>query len=204
MTRDFEKVKIFHVSKSEYVEAYLFDGISEKNIKDHENKWVPQLEAANENSSHQGKPQVAEDAHWRWSRKIDRSANQAACRHYAVEYEDYTLGLISMILVGKRSRIEPPKDLVYIDYISVCPEARKDLTNPPHYKGVGKILFMSAVLTSIDEGMEGRIGLVSLPKAQPWYRDILGMKSLGMDPDIPPLEYFELTSGHAKILVDEM
>lgn len=73
------------------VDATLFEGLSEKNIHDHEIKWVPALEAANKASKKVGgAAAVAEDAHWRWSRKVNSTAGQLAFRHYVIEHKNLT------------------------------------------------------------------------------------------------------------------
>ena len=54
-----------------------------------------------------------------------------------------------------------------------------------------------AILQSIDEGFGGRIGLHSLPRAEKFYQEEWGMKSLGPDPKYDGLIYFEMTAERA-------
>lgn len=194
MKRESLPVKIFNNRNQNLESALLFEGLEEHNIADHENKWIPQLEAANNQAALDGYPPVAEDAHWRWSNKLNHSSGQIAYRHYAIEYRNYTVGLLMLKLVGMKSKIEPQKDLVYIDYISVCPEARKEITDPPMFKAIGSLLFQVAIEVSFEEGMQGRIGLHSLPKAVNWYQNKMRMKNLGPDISYQNLLYFELSS----------
>ena len=197
MNRESVQIKIFHVSNNESVEATLFEGLSKQNIQDHEEKWIPLLEQANQKATKYGHKRIAEDAHWRWSEKVDYRSGQIAYRHYAIEYEGYTVGLMMINLVAKKSKIEPNKDLVYLEYISVCPEARKEIKNPPDFQGIGSVLFHVAIEVSFEEGIEGKIGLHSLPGASAWYSKKMGMKNLGIDQSESNLEYFELTKEKA-------
>ena len=54
--------------------------------------------------------------------------------------------------------------------------------------GVGTVLVAEAVHLSLDTGLEGRIGLHSLPQAEAFYRSRCRMTELGQD-----IEYFDLT-----------
>ena len=56
--------------------------------------------------------------------------------------------------------------------------------------GVGTALLAESVLISYEHGMEGRIGLHSLPQSETFYQH-RGMTELGTDPMYYPLRYFE-------------
>ena len=135
--------------------------------------------------------------------KVDYRASQIAYRHYAIEYNGYTVGLMMINLIEKKSKIELNRDLVYLEYISVCPEARKEIKNPPDFRGIGTVLFHVAIEVSFEEGMEGKIGLHSLSRASSWYSEKMGMKNLGVDQSEGNLEYFELTKEKALELKQE-
>src|SRR5438105_2550053 len=101
MNRPSCAIKLVDGLTGKLIDAVLFEGLSEKNIDDHEIKWVPALEAANKVAKREGKKlPIAEDAHWRWSRKVNSTAGQLAFRHYAIEYENITEGLMMIALVG--------------------------------------------------------------------------------------------------------
>ena len=197
MNRESTQIKIFEVSTSKLVKATLFEGLIRQNIQDHEKKWIPLLEQANQKATKHGRRKIAKDAHWRWSEKVDYRAGQIGYRHYAIEHEGYTVGLMILNLIEKKSKIEPNKDLVYLEYISVCPEARKEIKNPPGFRGIGSVLFHVAIEVSFEEGMEGKIGLHSLPSASSWYSEKMGMKNQGIDQSESNLEYFELAKEKA-------
>ena len=50
---------------------------------------------------------------------------------------------------------------------------------------------------SRQSGFAGRVGLHSLPQAEPFYRDVCGMTDLGEDPNEYDLRYFEMTEAQA-------
>lgn len=198
MERPSCQIKLVDGKTKSLVNAILFEGLSEKNINDHSNIWIPKLKAANAAAKAKGeKIPIAEDAHWSWAKKIDVTAGQIAYRHYAIEYQDETQGLMMIKLVGYQSRNEPPKDILYIDFISVAPDNREIIKKPQKLKAVGYVLFVYAVQVSLEEGMGGRVGLHSLPGAATWYRDKLGLVSFGLDPLYSNLEYFELKAEDA-------
>ena len=71
------------------------------------------------------------------------------------------------------------------------------MTDKPVYKGVGQILLAAAVNLSFDEELDGRIGLHSLPGAETFYRDVIGMTDLRADTHHHGLQYFELSTAQA-------
>lgn len=187
------------------VNAVLFEGLSDKNIQDHEKIWVPALEAANKTANEKEKKHsIAEDAHWRWNKKVNSTAGQLAFRHYAIEHENNTEGLMMIALVGHRSKIAPAKDIVYIDYLSVAPQNRPIIQNPPRFKAVGSVLFNYTVQVSEEEGMNGRVGLHALPNAASWYHNKLKLTSFGKDSSYNNLEYFELAEDKAQKLLQAL
>ena len=89
--------------------------------------------------------------------------------------------------------------LAYIDLVSVAPWNRPKLTKTPKYKGVGPLLLSAALSFSVNEGLDGRLGLHSLPQSESWYRDVCMMSELGLDTAYPGnLVYFEFTPAQAQ------
>jgi hypothetical protein len=205
MNRPSCAIKLIKGADGELVDAVLFEGLSEKNIQDHELIWVPILDAANKAAKEKGEQLVvAEDAHWRWSKKVNFTSGQLAFRHYAIEYENSTEGLMMVALVGHQSRIVPPKDILYIDYLSVAPQNRVIIQNPPKLKIIGSVFFNYAVQISMEEGMNGRVGLHALPNAISWYRDKLELVAFGKDISYHNLEYFELSEERAQKMLEAL
>ena len=70
MSRDSVPIKIFQASTNQLVKATLFEGLCQQNVQDHEKKWIPLLEQANQKAIEHGHRKIAKDAHWRWSKKL--------------------------------------------------------------------------------------------------------------------------------------
>lgn len=204
MTRNSEKVKLFCTKSEELVEATLYEDLTDKNLRDHEDVWIPQLHKASQEAARKGKPNPAGDSNWLWRNKIAVSAGQKGYRFYAVEIEDYTVGLMRINFISHfKSKTEAGKDLVYIDYIAVSPCCREPIQSPPRYKGIGQILFHTAIEDSLQEGLDGRVGLHSLSESKSWYEEKLKLNFLGNDSSYHNAPYLELTKERAKQLRDE-
>lgn len=204
MSRPSWEIYVIDGKTGEPVQAKLYEGMEPHNIDHHENIWIPRLASHNQNLKRLGQRDGhAEDEHWRWSKKVDHTAGQLGFKHFAIEVEGNTEGLMLLRLIANKSRIESPKELVYVDYLSVAPNNRATIVKPPKYRSIGTVLFMAAVQVSMSEGMEGRVGLHSLPAAAAWYLK-LGLKDFGPDRSVQNLNYFELSSQQANILLDDM
>ena len=98
----------------------------------------------------------------------------------------------------KRCRLadQAGKNLVYVEFVENAPWNRKELFDPPRYRGIGTLLMRAAIEASRQEGFKGRIGLHSLPQADAFYAKTCGMTDLGADPDphYSPMHYFEMTA----------
>jgi hypothetical protein len=201
MTRPYYNTYLTDGTTYALIEATLFEGISDVNLKDHKEKWLPLLLGARQEANArpaQGQHVArVEDAHWDWSRKVKTYRVSLSHRHFAVECAADTQGLMQLELTH-RSRIDPGQHLIYIDLLSVAPWNRKKLVERPRLIGVGSVLFTQAVGTSLEEGFSGRVGLHSLPTSADWYRK-QRMQSFGPDPAYPSgLEYFEMSPDEAE------
>jgi len=179
------------------VDAEMYDRIEANNLLDFDQYWRPAIAGLEASVIANPRPAMmrVEDAHWNWAAKIAGTSGQLAYRHFALECDGRTQGLMQLELTH-RSRTDH-QHLVYIDFLAVAPWNRKPLVDPPLYKAVGTLLFAQAVGTSFDEGFGGRIGLHSLPGAAEWYRN-KSMTSFGLDDHYENLEYFELDERQAE------
>lgn len=75
---------------------------------------------------------------------------------------------------------------------------RKELFDPPRYRGAGTTLTRAAVALSEDLGPHGRTGLHSLPQADGDRADTCGMTDPGADPDGEDFRDFETTPEQAR------
>ena len=207
MKRNHINVNLTNGENGQLVEASLFEGISDENLNDYEENWLPILKEAKlrylaERKIGKEAPRV-EDAHWDWSGKINLTRSLLSHRHFAIESESGTEGLMQLELVMHRSRIEDGNHLVYVDLISVAPWNRRALFEVPRFKGVGSILYAQSIGTSFDEGFSGRVGLHSLPGATGWYKK-MGMIPFGPDKDYQNLEYFEMRKEDSTRFIQQM
>jgi hypothetical protein len=203
VNRDSSPVKLHNRHSGCLVDAILYEGISADNLQEYNDVWAPKFLEALERAREllrQGKSvdHPVEDKHWDWSKKVLKTQGSLAHKHYVIECEDKTQGMMQLEMSLHRSRIESGQHMVYIDYLSVAPWNRKTIETNPRFKLVGTVLLGQAIGTSDDEGFFGRIGLHSLPSAADWYRNIIGMKSFGMDSMYENLEYFEMSKSDAQ------
>lgn len=135
-----------------------------------------------------------EHEHWDWRNKAN---SVRAGRHLlvAVEFDGRIQGVMAVVQSPRPARLDS-KRVLYVDYVEVAPWNLKVLTSAPQFLGVGTLLIADAVRLSHERGLEGRIGLHSLPQAEAFYSR-LTMTNLGPDPYYYDLPYFEFSSQHA-------
>ncbi len=141
------------------------------------------------------------DRHWSWNDKFLKLSTPNYER-FALECELITQGFIILELDSYRSRLDPPKNLVYVDYLTVAPWNSRSLEAVVMYKGVGSILLKFAIERSFDLGYQGRLGLHSLPSAEKFYQK-LKMIDFGYDLNKEKLKYFELSSDQANNILNQ-
>jgi hypothetical protein len=138
--------------------------------------------------------------HWNWAGKAhDLRLLEAA--GYAVEGEGVWQGAMltksaTHLSAHRETRGKP---LIYVDYLEVAPWnwTIQDLGQLPKFKAIGPTLLREAVLQSIGEEFEGRVGLHALRQAEQFYGRC-GMEAMGRDATKQDLMYFELTTDGAQ------
>jgi len=186
--------------------AVVYQDIDEKNFEDFEQHWKPLINARLASISYSTEISAAniQDWHWDWRAKARSRTGQLASESFAIEAGGSTQGLMLVNSAAfARLQEQDGLDVVYVDYLAAAPWNRKGFTPTPLYKGVGRILLVTAISLSEDLGFHGRIALHSLPQSQSWYRDECGMTDMGADPGVDPpgvLHYFEMTVAQAKFL----
>lgn len=182
--------------------ATLYSPIAENNVEDFEKEWRPMMDAALAKLTKQSEVEAAnlQDVHWKWREKHQARSNRFDWESFAVECDGVTQGLMFLRTVGfakEPSQVNLP--LAYIDLVSVAPWNRFGISKTPKYKGIGPLLLGAALSVSVGEGLDGRLGLHSLPQSESWYRDVCLMSDLGPDPAYPGnLVYFEFTPVQAQ------
>jgi hypothetical protein len=185
-----------------YEPADLFEGIDDNNLLDFEREWKPVFNSQRPAgaSSIERVAADAEDAHWDWRRLAEYYRNPLLFGMYAVECANLTQGLMLIAKGGRFSRHpdHPRVDLIYVDRLATAPWNRRAFAAQPIYKGVGQLLLAAAVSLSMDEELEGRLGLHALAGAETFYRDVVGMTDFGPDARYYGLSYFEFSAAQAE------
>jgi hypothetical protein len=195
MSRQGNSIKLFDMQKKAFVDAMLYDQISEKNIDDFENSWLPLFESSKGKLRKKGL--FIEDANWDWNIQVATRESILAYQTFAIEANDMTQGMMIIESVQHTSQIEKLKPLIYIEYLATAPWNRKMVVENPRFRLTGSLLLAQAIGESLEKGFKGRIGLHSLPKAEAWY-EYLGLTNFGIDTDkkLPYLELDKKTASH--------
>ena len=140
-----------------------------------------------------------EHSHWDWARKAAHYSGLRAYQFLGVECEGAIQGLILVSLEDKTCFLpeQAGKPLAYVHYLATAPWNDPDFTSTPRFGAVGSILIAAALQLSIDNGMQGRLGLHALPQAETFYGNHVGMTDLGVDADTEGLHYFEMSPEQA-------
>jgi len=190
-------IKLFNRAQNAFEDAELHEGISEANLTDWQNQWIPAQEAAMRALIKAGRParSLPDTNHWNWRAKVEVFKGLLSNPSFSISCAGVTQGLMILDTVKKLSRLEEPKKppLVYPEYIQTAPWNRKGLVTEPIYSGVGSILLKCAIQTSLDLEYKGRIGLHSVPNAEAFYANHCNMTDLGPDSGYHNMRYFEMT-----------
>jgi len=139
----------------------------------------------------------AQDWDWNWEDKTKNKFTGSSYRALGIVDETSVEALMVLNLSWEsRLDVANPVTSAYVEYVAVAPWNRRMIVPTPRFNGLGKVLLNIAVTVSLDEGMEGRCGLHSLPQAEGFYKRI-GMHDLGLDAD-ENLKYFEFSPEGAK------
>ena len=204
MKREFIRtIEIQNRHINDFEKADLFRGVTEETLYSTDVDWRPMFESALPRH-------IPEDLGWDWWRKADLALGKPwLYEMYSVEKDGKTQGLMMISKGGvdcfSRHSDHPQAPLIYIEYLATAPWNRPEMTQEHLYKGVGRWLFLEAVTFSVEQESDGRIGLHSLPRAEPFYRDRMNMTDFGNEPPRihQGLRYFELSTKQAAVLIAE-
>ncbi len=113
-----------------------------------------------------------------------------------VECEGEPQGIMAILRMPRHSR-HTGEVVIYVDYLESAPWNLKGASAPPRFMGIGTVLIAEAVRLSLEMGLEGRVGLHSLPQAESFYKTRCRMTEFGADPAYYDLTYFEYTGQQA-------
>jgi hypothetical protein len=200
-------VYLFNVERGEQEDAELWDGITEQNLADWEGEWVPEQFKAVQRLHRSGVERRfwPQSLHWDWRDKINKLQKMLAHPSFSIVCGGVTQGMMFIDTTMRRCQIDSQrdKDLVYVSFVENAPWNRRELFDPPRYRGIGSILIRAAIARSHEEGFKGRIGLHSLPQANNFYGNTCGMTDLGVDPNYEGLRYFEMTPEQAEAFIEK-
>ena len=197
-----DQVFLMNRVTGEFEAAELFHGIDETTLSHIEGRWRPMFEFRRAQAKASGKSMSdinAEDGHWNWgSKALAAISDPFLYDIFALECGGNTQALLLICKGSTDCFSRHPEhlkaDMAYVEFLATAPWNRPRLVAEPIYKGAGRVLIGTAVNLSLEEELGGRIGLHSLPGAEDFYRDAIGMTDLGVDADGPHkgLRYFEL------------
>jgi len=189
---------LMDVEAKELVDAEITDSISSADIDDWRTTWKPEVDRIVQALKAKGVPQHQwpQSHHWDWASKVPPPM-AIFQQGYAIRSRRQLQGLMRVDSVSQRCRLTEQKgvECVYIDYIETAPWNQPMQFQSPKYALVGSVLMAAAIHHSLDLGFRGRLGLHSLPQADSWYVERLGLKDLGLDTERyhGRLKYFEAT-----------
>lgn len=181
----------------------MVETIDETHLKLVDTTWMPVLFQRVKQLVDQGQPTSdwPQSWHWNWRRKMDRIQGLLAFRTFALLCEGQLQGLMQVNTAGVcRLPEQADKHLTYIDYVETAPWNRTEIVANARFQGVGLTMMRAAIEVSHEEGFHGRIGLHSLPRAEPFYSRC-GLTDLGIDGTNENLRYFEMTAAQAAVFL---
>ncbi len=204
---DISQIYLYNQETQNSVEAELWDAITDKNLGDWELEWTPELHKRLKILHGQGieRSHWPQSRLWDWRRKLKAIEGLLANQCFSIVCDGVTQAMMITDLTH-RSRIDESKTshLVYIEYLETAPWNRNSITGETaRYTGCGSIMLKAAIELSKQEGFQGRVGLHSLPQANNFYGNKVGMIDLGIDDDYQGLRYFEMTPDIAETFIKE-
>jgi hypothetical protein len=201
-------VHIIRRADNSPVEAKLFDAIKPQDLLVVESEWASERSIVMQELLEKAvpRPKWPQSLHWDWRRKAP-DLTLLESTGYGVVCQQRWQGVMLTKTASYVSQLgqDRGKPLVYIDYLEnapwnwVLPEIGRD----GKFRGVGSVLFWTAVKQSQQEGFHGRVGLHALPQAESFYEKACGMTPVGRDAAKQNLLYFELSRRHAARLLKE-
>lgn len=177
------------------VAASLFDEITDEHLGMWDDSWLREMRMFCAGRQPGEKP---EDSHWDWRRKARGWRGLLGYHSFSLLCGGELQGmLICRDLASARLQGQFGRPMVYVEFVATAPWNRPEISDPPRFRGCGRIFVLAAIQLSHDVGGKGRIGLHSLPAAETFYERKCGMTRLGPDAAHQGLAYFEMTETQA-------
>jgi hypothetical protein len=198
----------FDIDSPQHGKAFKIDlaeGLETSHIESMEKQWAPAMtrqfnlamlqffrlppaDRTPENWREISGKLAVQDRDWNWRTKC--SIAPATNRRIFSLLNSTEVEAAMMLLLGKNSRDQSTRPIVYVDFLAVAPWNRKPFQDPQRFSGLGSVMLGAAVELSRTLGHEGRCGLHSLPQSEGFYHRI-GMRDFGLDASKESLRYFE-------------
>jgi hypothetical protein len=182
---------LWKLATGKSVPADLCDEITDEHLEMWDRAWKPAMEAHCAGLPPEAEP---EDSEWDWKANAQNWRKAVTYLSFAVVCEGELQGMM-VTCDTKMNRAGKP--MIYVELLATAPWNRPEIQTPKRYGGVGRALMLAAVELSRQMGFGGRVGLHSLPKAEPFYRTKCGMTDLGMDAK-KKMVYFEMNEAQAE------
>lgn len=189
------------------VAAELWDAITEQQLVDWEDDWMPALRDVVERMKAAGieRSLLPQSRHWDWRRKAEAFSGSLANPSFCIVSQGMTQGMMILDTLHKaRLAQQIGKDLICIEYLENAPWNRQHMPGEQaRFAGVGSLLVRAAIEFSRVEGFKGRLGLHSLPQSNGFYANVCGMTDLGVDAahQSGTMRYFEMTPEQADAFI---
>jgi len=219
VTVDTSQYVLKNLHTGEYEDAVLYHTINDHHINHVEDHWKPLLlkHLATLKKKHDYESSECDriaffnelgelniqDAKWDWEEKRNVLSSTFGYCGCALICNGMTQGLGYFDILQKhKSRISTDKviSIIYVEFIATAPWNRNKIERQL-YVGVGLTMIYHAINISFGEGLDGRIGLHSLPQSEKFYEEKCGMTDFGPDELKHGMHYFEMSSEQAMVFL---
>lgn len=191
-------ISLRQIATGENVKALLHENVDPAFAKSADILWTAFIAEAKTQAVANGRVlSMLEHQNWSWETKVQDSSNLLSMPALAIECNGEAQGIMMLVTDGYWSRNSGTRNqpLVYVQYLSTAPWNLPAITLEPKYKGVGTVLLSAAIQLSLNLDFKGRIGLHSLPQAEPYY-ECHSFDCYGIDRH-NNLKYYELSAESA-------
>jgi hypothetical protein len=192
--------------QSDVVAAKLRDRIQDHNLQDWQTRWLPGLADSDAGQDAKTRRPVlfipgGGALDWFDCVAAERSAPDTRAS-FAIECEGTTQGMIAVRCEteGKSRSEARGRGFIEIEFLESAPWNRRDLSENPRYRGVGRMLVVTAIAFSLSKGFEGPVFVQALSGSAEFFEKC-GMTDFGPDPKHPQLRLFEMTADQADVFV---
>ena len=136
MTVRVRQVHLLNVERGQPEPAELWDAITEQQLTDWENEWVPELLKAIKRLEREGveRRHWPQSSHWDWRKKVETLRGMLASPGFSIVCDGLTQGMMIVDTVKKRCRIssQKGKPLVYVEFVENAPLEPQETVRFPH------------------------------------------------------------------------